>query len=317
MIDQTAFIHYGSICFSFAIPGLGVALGQGIVTQSIIQAINRQPALRDTFSRFFFIAIALTETASVLSALIGITIFMNGVPSFEGALIELGIALGMGIPAGAIGILSARPTFQAFQSIARQPQLGQKILNLLLISQSIIQTPVIFALVVGWILNQYVDTPVTTIEALKLCSAGLTLALGSIGSIIGLTSFASEACRGCGQNSHAYPHLLSFSFLSQAVIETPVLFSLVTALLMIFAPIPTTQASILGIGYICAAFASGMSSTSTGISSGHTAQSAAATIAIYPQEYATISRISILGQTLIDTTAIYGLIIAVLIIFSL
>lgn len=317
MIEPISLIHYITIGITVALPSLGVAIGQALASKMVIRAINKQPAAHNELSRVFFISMALSETAAVLSTLMGVILVLGPVTNSFGVIAQLGASLAITIPAFVVGIASAAPSSQAFKAIARQPLFGKKIMNLVLISQAILQTPVVFGLVIGWIIQQQIAHVITIAEALKLCASGITLALGSIGPTIGIAYFAQQACKSAGTNRAAYNEILSFTFLSQAMIETPILFSLVVSLMLAFVSVPTTAGLFTGIVYLLAAFTVGCSTLGTGISSGRVARAACEQIGKNVQLYSTLSRASILGQTLIDTNAIYGLIIALLMIFTL
>ena len=70
-----------------------------------------------------------------------------------------------------------------------------------------------------------------------------------------------------------------------------------------------------GTAFLSAAFAVGFSTFGTGINSGKIAAQACKNIAHKPSTFQTISRVSLLAQGLLDTLAIYGLIIAIFLIF--
>lgn len=314
MIEIAAIIHYSAICAAIVLPALGVGIGQGLISVAALYTIDRQPKSKNKCNRLFFVAITLTETASILSVLIGVFIMMSKVPNFYGALVELGAALAISVPACVIGIQSAKAAREAFKSLARQPFIDNKIMNLLLLTQTIIQTPVIFGLVIGWLLLQQAPNVTTMNVSLKFFASGIALAIGSIGPTIGLAKFAKEACKGVGLNKHAYDKILSFTFLSQAMIETPILFSLVISLILYFRTVVETG-HYVGLIFLSSAITAGFTTFACGISSGRTAAAACKEIGKAPENYQLLSRSSLLGQTMIDTNAIYGLIIAILMIF--
>lgn len=315
MIDTAILLHYTAVCLAIVLPALGVGLGQGLISMAAFYTIDRQPRSKNKCNRLFFVAVTLTETASVLSVLVGVVILTSPIPNLPGAVAELGAALAIALPAGVVGINSAFAAREAFRSLSRQPFIDNKIMNLMLLTQSIIQTPVIFGLIMGWLLIQQVSGVATISDGLKFFGSGLVLAIGSIGPTIGLANFAKEACKNVGLNREVYAKTISFTFISQAMIETPILFSLVVSLILYFRPVIETG-HYVGFIYTCAALAAGVSTFATGLSSGKTAATACREIRKYPEQYQILSRTSLLGQTMVDTNAIYGLIVAILMIFS-
>jgi F-type H+-transporting ATPase subunit c len=317
MIESALLVHYITIGATVALPAACVGLGQGYSAKAFFVALNQQPAARDTLTRLFLIGMALAETAAILSVVVGMMLFMSPTPSEFGVIAQIGAAIAIAIPAIFVGLFSSLPTRAAFFAIARQPLMGQQIMNLMLISLSILQTSVIFGLIISWLIQQQILNVTLMAESLKLLAAGLALAIGSIGPTIGLAIFAQQSCKSCGSNPAAYNSILSFTFLSQAIIETPILFSLVVALFVFFTGLPTEVNWHTGIVYIAAACTVASTTFGTGISSGYTARAACKSIGNNIDQYLMLSRASIIAQTLIDTTAIYGLIVALLMILSL
>ena len=58
-------------------------------------------------------------------------------------------------------------------------------------------------------------------DSLRLIASGLCIGIGSIGPAIGLSIFSRAALNGISRNIQAYSKLLSFTFISEAIIETP------------------------------------------------------------------------------------------------
>jgi F-type H+-transporting ATPase subunit c len=185
----------------------------------------------------------------------------------------------------------------------------------MLISQAIIQTPIIFGFVIATLIYNQLPTVITMTHGIKFLASGLSIGLGSIGPCLGLAYFARTACASIGINPHAYPKIFSFTFISQAIIETPIIFSLVISVLLAFRIIPADAPPTLGIMLLMAALCMGLGTLGAGISSGRTAASACHQIALNPDNQALLARLSMIAQGLIDTCAIYPLLISLLLIF--
>ena len=65
------------------------------------------------------------------------------------ALLNLGIAFAISLSGFVLGLVSALPAQQAVLAIARQPFFSQKIFRFMLITQSIIQTPIVFGFIIA------------------------------------------------------------------------------------------------------------------------------------------------------------------------
>ncbi|MBN2267264.1 MAG: hypothetical protein JW725_02885 [Candidatus Babeliaceae bacterium] len=310
-------IHFSAIGITVVLPIIGVAVGQGFASSMATKALNAQPAAHGAINRLFMVALALTETAAILSTLMAAVMFMNPSSTTGSSLAHIGSAIALAIPAAFIGGISAYPIQAALKSASRQPLISNKIFNLLLLSISMAQTPVIFGLVTGWLLIQQAGEFTGMANGLRLLASGLALGLGSIGPSAGLAIFGKQACDGVGKNREAYDHILSFTFISQAIIETPILLSLVVAMLLLFFGILPPEAPLTD-GFVCiaAALAGGFTTFGVGLSSGRTARAACKGFVENLEQYPMISRTSLLAQTLIDTNAVYGLIVAIMLIMQ-
>lgn len=130
-----------------------------------------------------------------------------------------------------------------------------------------------------------------------------------------MSTFAKAAIKGLGKNIKAYEKLLSFTFISEALIETPVIFCLLVSITLLFAvPYTTTENIVDGVIFLAAALCTGLGTLGTGISSGITAAAACTQISNNPASYNILSRTSILAQSLIETIILYSVILSLLMI---
>jgi F0F1-type ATP synthase membrane subunit c/vacuolar-type H+-ATPase subunit K len=221
----------------------------------------------------------------------------------------------MGITGLVIGLASALPAQAACNAVARQPFFAHRISGFMLMTQVLIQTPMISAFLVSLFIQGQSDAAITFSDSLRLLASGLCVGVGSIGPAIGLSAFAKAAVTSLGKNTKAYDKLLSFTFISEALIETPIIFCLIIAIILLFA-IPKTPITndIDGIIFLAAGLCAGLGTLGTGISSGKTAAAACTQIGNNPDAYNMLSRTSILAQSLIETVVLYTIILSFLMI---
>lgn len=321
MLALVEFIHYGTITFAVAINAIGVGIGQGLTSGAALQAINRQPSARPEIIRVAVLAMALIETAAILGAFVsGLLLFgtqqtMQATPPYQG-LAELGIVFAVCLPGFILGLVSALPAQAACIAVSRQPFFAQTILRFMLITLSLIQTPIIFGIITALIIQGQSTAAQTIRDSLRLISSGIAIGLGSVGPAIGLAIFAKAACEGIGINRKAYTKILPFTFISEAIIETPIIFAFVVAIvLLIMIPRGTPENIIDGIALLSAGLCIGFGTLGPGISSGRTAASACEQIAWQPDLQATLARMSMFAQGIIETCAIYAVLISFLLLF--
>lgn len=321
MIDGSEIIHFGTIALAVAINALGVGIGQGLTSNAALEAINLQPGARDDITKTAVLGMALIETAAVMGTFIAF-ILLLGTPGMQltwhVGLAELGIASAICLPGFVLGIASAFPAREACMAVARQPFFAQNIIRFMLIILSLIQTPIIFGMIVALFINYQMAEIQTLRESFRLIASGIAIGLGSIGPAIGLATFARVACKSVGVNRAAYNKLLSFSFISQAIVETPIIFAFVIALALLFIVQPMADEDIVSaIALLSAGICTGIGTFGAGISSGNTAAQACKEISIKPDSYGILSRTSLFAQGLIETSAIYAVLVSLLLLFAI
>lgn len=314
MIEYAIAIHYITIAFIAILSVLGGGIGGGMASQTTIQAINIQPKAKNEIIRITLLGLALIETAAILALIIILFLFSQHAISLASASAQLGIACSIGIASFVIGIVSAFPVQEACKSVARQPFFSQKIFNLMLITQSIIQTGVIFGFLISLII--YIKLPylISVNQGLTLAAAGIALGLGCIGPAIALSSFSSAVCKNVSVNKKAYERLLPFTFISSAMIETPLIFVFLIALVIVFFAPASSNFTVLAKMY-AAALCISLGTLAPSINSAKVASSACNQITIAPQQYSILYQVSIFSLGLIDASAVYALLVSLIIIF--
>ncbi len=305
-------LHYLAVGLAVALGSIGTGIGQGIGAYSAIDALSRQKDGNDQVFRAMIIGLAFIESGVILALVITlITLFGGGATmTMPIAVAEIGIALAVGIAATAISIASSFALKSACQSIARQPFFAQKILTLMMLAQSIIEAPVVFAFIIALVIRSNFSESMTIFDGLKFLSAGICMSLGCIGPCIGQGIFASASCQAAGLNKDAYNRIFPFSIINEAVIETPLIFCLLVSILLIYLPISEFKPIASTINFLVAGLTIGLGSFGTAISAGFVAGKSCYQIALEPENYSVLFRTTILSQAFIESSAIYTLIIA-------
>jgi len=312
------FFHYGSIVSACALTALGASIGEGLIGKTAIQAMNQQPESRGEVAKTAILGMAITEASAIFGIVIALLVFFLSDRTADNILYSglshIGIAIAIGVTGLVIGIASALPAQEACMATARQPHFSPYISRFMLIVQSMIQTPIIFGFIVSMVIQNQAERVETLVDAIRLISAGIAIGLGSIGPAVGLALFSRTATKGIGVNRESYSNLFTFSFLSNAIIETPIIFAIIIALL-ILGYNAENQDVLDAARVFSAAICIGIGTMGPGISSGKTAAAACTEIVRNPLVYSQLSKVSMLAQGLIDTCAIYTLLVAILILF--
>lgn len=311
-------LHIITIITVIVLPTIGIALGQSRAAMRAIIAMDTQPAARGSIMKMVILGMALMETAGVLGVAFAVMLILDLFSSpatTASGLAWLGIACALGIPGFVTGIASAWPTHEACDAVSRQPFFSPKILNVLLLSLTLLQTPVILGFITAWIIKSQAAGITDILDGIRLFSAGLVVGVGSIGPLIGIGTFARQSVNGLGFNRGAYPQLLTFTFISEAIIETPLLFAFVIGLMLLYAQNEGHAELVRGCVYIGAAVCTGVAAIMPSISSGRVASVASREIALQPERYSAIARASMLVQALLDTFIVYATLVSLMMIF--
>jgi F-type H+-transporting ATPase subunit c len=312
-----AFLSYLGNIFAMAFSAIGVGIGQGLAGEGIVEGLERQPMGGEQSFRTFIIGLALTESGAILALVVVLMSLVNlKFPiTFGCGIADLGAGLAIGLTAGVVGISSSLAVRNACLSISRQPLFGAKITTFMLLMQSIIEAPVIFAFIIALIIKTHVVHGfLGAEEGVKLFAAGIVMALGCLGPSIGQGIFVSSACKSVGLNKSAYNKIFPFSMLSAAVIETPVMFAFLVSFFLIYLE-PKSLAIVTMVTAVSVAIAMGVGAIGTGVSNGYIASKACRVIADKPQHYTIVLRNSLVSFAIVESAAIYSFIIALLILF--
>lgn len=319
MAEFTEYFHFGTIALTTAINAVGVGIGQGITSKAAIEGINQQPSAADEIRNTAILGMALIETAAVMGTFISVLLLWQTrtvANSYYSSLAEIGIAFAICCSGFVLGLVSALPARAACISVARQPFFSPHITRFMMISLSLLQTPIIFGFIVALFIQGQAATITTMRDALRLIASGMCIGLGSIGPAIGLALFSEKACEGIGKNRDAYGQVFSFTLISQAIIETPIIFALIVSVSLLFLVPGSGQEDLLdGIALLAAGLCTGIGTIGPGISSGKTATAAVEQITKNPEMHGMLSRISMFAQGLIETAAIYAVLISFILLF--
>lgn len=303
------------ICMGFGAIGAGV--GEGYAAGQTGLGISRQPQASGQLVKTMLIGQAITETSGIFALVIAVLMISTDLGAGEDVVVSMAALLGAGIAVGIAGFGVAIGVGycagRTCEGVARNPLIAGQVTGTMLVGQAVAETPVVFALVVGFIL---LYTPFTGGfgKAAALLGAGISMGFGAFGSGIGGGLPGGTACAAVSRREDLRGQVLGTMLIGQAVTQTSAIFALVVSFLLIF----TTEggdsivkvAALLGAG-----ISMGMGAIGPGLGTGVPAASACTAIRINERTSSVVTRVMLLGQAVAQSTAIYSLIIALLMIF--
>lgn len=235
----------------------------------------------------------------------------------------LGAALSTGLASISAGIGEGYAAGEAAKSLMKQPKSGDSLLKTMLISQAVTETGAIFGLVISLLLifGGAGHIAGSWFKVGALLAAGLAMGLGSIGPGFGAGYTGGQACSVISRLPKESNRVTTNMLIGQALAQTDAIFALVVALLLLYSiPNPTASTTVAtflmkGSAFIGASLAIGLGTLGPGMGIGFVTGRAANMLGRFPRERGAITRTMFLGAAVSESTAIYALVIAFLLIF--
>jgi len=300
--------------------GVGAAVGMGNAAAQANEAMMRQPKVQGEMLRTMLIGQAVGGSPSIFALVVGLLILFisPGDPELVGgnyfaALLGAGLAIGLGAFGSGLGC--GWPAGYACDAVARNPRRASRATQSMIIGQAVAQSPSIFALVVALILVLTAKDGTDPATMGIAIGAGLAMGASALGSGVGSGRAAGGAVNGIGRWPLAYGVTLRTMLIGQAVCETPAIFGMLVAFIMMFG-MGDLPGGVLGFAQVTgAAAAVGFGGIGPGIGSGLTAEKGCEATAARPEKDTLILRTMLIGQAVSQSTAIYALIIALALLY--
>jgi len=223
-----------------------------------------------------------------------------------------GIAIGFGAIGAAIGEGYTAAT--ANSAISENTAISGDIIKTMLVGQAIAESSSIFALVVAIILL-FTDFGVgSLVTVCGILGAALSMGLGAIGSGIGAGLPAAGACMAKAQRPELSGRLMTNMLIGSAVCQTPSIFALVIAIMLLFIRMPNAGAlkafALLGSG-LCM----GLGAIGSGLGSGFAGKESCLGTARQPAMSAQLTTTMLIGSAVCQTPAIFAIVVSLMLIF--
>jgi ATP synthase F0 subunit c len=225
-----------------------------------------------------------------------------------------GLCIGLGAIGAALG--EGYTAGFASQALSHKSEKSGDILKNMLVGQAVAESAAIFALVIA-ILLIFLDVPVVNVlKAAALLGAGVCMGLGAIGSGVGSGFPGGQACLGIARQPAISSQLTTNMLIGSAVCQTPAIFSIVVALMLMFMefgdlPLAPTWAAFLGAG-----ISTGLAAIGSGAGGGLAAGASCEGIARQPETLGQVTTTMLVGQAVSQTPSIFGLLISFVLMFK-
>jgi ATP synthase F0 subunit c len=231
-----------------------------------------------------------------------------------GAMLGAGLSVGFAAIGAAIG--EGYAAGRASEIISYRPRVAGEILKTMLVGQAVAETAGIFGLVIAMLLLFGTGEGKPPLAAWAYVGAGLSMGLGAIGCGIGAGYPAGGACQGIGRQPSASGPITTLMLVGAGVAQSTAVYSFLIALLLLFKQLPESMSFPTACGFVGAGFAMGFGAIGPGIGEGLAAEHAVYQLARNPDNAALLTRTMLVGQAVSESTGIYSLVIALLLLLG-
>jgi F-type H+-transporting ATPase subunit c len=225
-----------------------------------------------------------------------------------------GIAMGLGAIGAAIG--EGYTASEANVAIARNTEVSGDIFKNMLVGQAVAESASIFALVIAMLLLFLDIEMANMLKAAALLGAGLCMGFGAIGAGIGSGFPGGQTCLGISRQPEATTSLTTNMLIGSAVCQTPAIFAMVVALMLIFMDFGQSAFNPTWAALIGAGVSTGLAAIGSGYGGGRAAGASCEGVARNPKSVGNVTTIMLVGQAVSQTPSIFGLLVSFILMFK-
>ena len=143
----------------------------------------------------------------------------------------------------------------------------------------------------------------------------MSTGLAAIGSGYGGGLAAGASCEGIARQPEAVGNVTTAMLVGQAVAQTPSIFGLLVSFILIFKTFPASTTLSAAMALLGAGLCTGFGGIGPGIGNGMTAEGAVRWVARNVKIAGEMMRIMLVGQAVSQSTAIYAMVVSLVLIF--
>ena len=305
---------------SMGLGAIGSGIGAGLPAAGACMAKAQRPEMSGRLMTNMLVGSAVCQTPAIFALVIAIMLLFMKFPTTSPlkAVALLGAGLCMGFGAIGSGLGSGFAGKESCLGTARQPEMAGQLTTTMLIGSAVCQTPAIFAIVVSLMLIfiDFGNAPFYPTWAAFL-GAGLSTGLAAIGSGYGGGLAAGASCEGIARQPQSVGTVITAMLVGQAVAQTASIFGLLISFILMFKTYPESMALSASMALLGAGISMGFGGIGPGIGNGMAAQGAVKWVARNLEHSGDLIRTMLVGQAVSQSTAIYAMVVSLVLIFVL
>ena len=320
MYDPTTLLNASSFIgasLAIGLGAIGAALGEGYTAGIASEALSNKPESSGDVIKNMLVGQAIAESAAIFALVVAIVLLFNR-PSTVVTITSwaaIGAGLSMGLSAIGSGVGSGMPAGTACMGIVRQPGNSSKIITTMLIGSAVCQTPAIFGMVIAFLLLfiDFSHVPLYPGWAAML-GAGLATGLAAIGSGVGNGLTSGEAVSGVARQPETTAETTKVMLIGLSVGQSTAIYGFLVSLLLLFSGFEENTSLSSSMRLLGAGLSSGFGGIGPGIGLGLASAYAVRWVARRSEEVGNLVRTMLVGMAVTESTAIYALIVSLLLI---
>lgn len=225
--------HLGVLC-ALSIPSFIIGIISSLPAKYALLSVARQPFFAAKISRFMLICQTVIQTPAIFGFVIALLISSQSA-SVIGLVDALRlVAMGLTIGLGALGPVIGLGLFSksACNGLGLNREAYQKLLSLTLISNAIIETPIVLCMVVAFAMlgESFSDTNV--LGGIRVLASALCMGISTLGTGISSGKTSAIACTKIAQDPETYSTVSKTSLFAQGLIDTCAIYAFLVALMI-------------------------------------------------------------------------------------
>lgn len=316
MLEAFAFV---GAALSMGLASMGSGLGSGLPAAECCEGIADNPEVQGPLATNMLIGSALCQTPAIFGMVVAfILIFFetSGMELWPNWAAILGAGLCMGLAAIGSGLGSGMPAGAATQGMARQPMAASGLRTNMLIGSAVSQTPAIFGMVVSFLLL-YMDW--SSLPAWPgwavLFGAAVSVGLGALGPGIGNGMIAANAATGIARMPDVQKTMTPAMLIGMTVSQSTVIYAFLVSLILLVKPIEPSDTVVSWMIPLAASLCMGLGAIGPGIGEGYVGACTVTRISRGMEDAGMLTRIMLVGMAVTESTAIYSLIVALVLLY--
>lgn len=231
---------------SIGLGAIGCGIGNGQTGSEAMTAIGRTPSHASKITIMMLVGQAMGQTPVLFSFVISLILCskdphasLHG--NFALAAAFLGASLSIGFGAIGSGIGNGMSAAGTMSALARNPEQTPKLSVMMIVGQAMGQTPVLFSLVVSFMMifsnAEFIKMSMTDqiLSSCRYLGAGVCMGLAAIGPGIGSGYTGAALCEGMADRPELSQKLNNVYFVGTGVAQSTAIYGFVVGLLLLTA----------------------------------------------------------------------------------